>query len=92
MLCSQVAALVDRATSQGTSVEHRVHPDMVHNWHMLASVFRSGQDAIDEIGAFVRKVTAPERRRDNRPNRGCTSRPSNSAVNADSEYRNADIV
>jgi hypothetical protein len=30
---------------------------MIHNWHMLASTFRSGQDAIDEIGAFVRRVT-----------------------------------
>jgi epsilon-lactone hydrolase len=57
MLRDQVAALVDRAKSQGANVESRVHPDMVHNWHMLASIFRSGQDAIDEIGAFVRRVT-----------------------------------
>jgi acetyl esterase/lipase len=57
MLRDQVATLVDRAKSQGANVESRVHPDMIHNWHMLASTFRSGQDAIDEIGAFVRRVT-----------------------------------
>ena len=30
---------------------------MIHNWHMLASTFRSGQDAIDDIGAFLWRVT-----------------------------------
>jgi hypothetical protein len=34
---------------------------MVHNWHTLASLFRAGQEAIDEIGSFVRKVTSKDR-------------------------------
>jgi epsilon-lactone hydrolase len=58
MLLDQVEALTRRARASGVAVEHRVHADMVHNWHVLASVFRSGRDAIDEIGAFVRRVTA----------------------------------
>lgn len=58
MLFDQVFRFVEHARAHGVDVDYRVHADMVHNWHMLASVFRSGQDAIDEIGAFVRRVTS----------------------------------
>jgi acetyl esterase/lipase len=56
MIFDQVAAFVERAKAQGVDVEYRVHADMVHNWHLLAAFFQSGRDAIDEIGAFVRRV------------------------------------
>lgn len=57
MIVDQVAAFVERARAAGVRVEHRVEPDMVHNWHVLASIFAASQRSIDEIGAFVRSVT-----------------------------------
>ena len=58
MLFDQVAAFVEDAKAQGVDVEYRVHADMVHDWHLLAAFFQSGRDAIEEIGAFVRRVAA----------------------------------
>jgi acetyl esterase/lipase len=57
MLHDQVTALAERARAAGVSVDFSVYPDMIHNWHTLASMFSVGQDAIDEIGAFVRRVS-----------------------------------
>jgi epsilon-lactone hydrolase len=58
MLRDQVTALAERARAAGVSVDFSVYPDMIHNWHALASMFKVGQEAIDEIGAFVRRVSA----------------------------------
>jgi epsilon-lactone hydrolase len=58
MLLDQVTALAERARQAGVDVTFSVYADMIHNWHTLASMFSVSQSAIDEIGAFVRRVTA----------------------------------
>jgi acetyl esterase/lipase len=57
MLYDQVQAFAERARSQRADLTLSVYPDMIHNWHVLAGMFARCQDAIDEIGAFVRRVT-----------------------------------
>jgi monoterpene epsilon-lactone hydrolase len=56
MLYDQVIALAQRAREAGCDVTCSVYPNMIHNWHTLASMFPIAQQAIDEIGAFVRRV------------------------------------
>lgn len=56
MLLDQVTRFADQAKNAGVTVQFSVYPDMIHNWHTMASMFPEGQAAIDEIGAFVRRA------------------------------------
>jgi epsilon-lactone hydrolase len=47
-----------RARAAGVQVRLRPYDEQVHVWHMFAGMLPEGQAAIDEIGAFVRDVTA----------------------------------
>jgi len=42
------------ATRCGTSVDLRIYDDMFHIWPMFSSMLPEGQQAIEDIGAFVR--------------------------------------
>lgn len=57
MLHDQVVAFAERARGAGVETLLRVWPDMIHDWHVLASVHQAGREAIAEIGAFVRVRT-----------------------------------
>ena len=48
----------DRARAAGVAVELRVWEGMVHDWHFLANVDPVGLAAIEEIAAFVARVTS----------------------------------
>ncbi len=58
MLHDQVHDFVSRAKSSGADVTHIEYPDMVHNWLTLHAFTVQAQRAYDDLGAFVRKVTA----------------------------------
>jgi epsilon-lactone hydrolase len=57
MLLDQVSAFAARARAAGVQVAFRREPDMVHDWHALASMFRQGKEAIAEVGRFIRERT-----------------------------------
>jgi len=50
--------LAERAKAAGVKVSMEVWPEMVHVWHLFASVLPEGQQAIEGIGKFVREYTA----------------------------------
>ena len=54
-LVDQVRDFAARAERAGVATELRVYDDMVHVWHMLLGISPQAQQAVDEIGAFVRK-------------------------------------
>ncbi len=57
LLCDQVRALAARAEDHGVDVKLQVAPDMIHVWHSFADFFPDCQNAIEDIGAFVRART-----------------------------------
>jgi acetyl esterase/lipase len=57
MLRDQAVAFAARARDAEVPVLLEVWPDMVHDWHVLASMFSVSRRAIDRIGAFVRERT-----------------------------------
>jgi len=57
MLRDQVTEFAQRARAAGVHVDFAVYPDMIHNWHVLASMFQVSRDAIDQIGEFIRRTT-----------------------------------
>jgi acetyl esterase/lipase len=59
LLLSDNQALAARATSAGVLVAHHVEPDMVHVFPAFCRVLpRTGQAALDRLGAFVRQQAA----------------------------------
>ncbi|MFC1860774.1 alpha/beta hydrolase [Chloroflexota bacterium] len=57
-LLDDANCLAERARAQGVDVTLESWEDMIHVWHSFAAVLPEGQQAIDRIGAFVRKHTA----------------------------------
>jgi acetyl esterase/lipase len=55
ILLDDATRLVDRATAAGVAVTLEAWDDMVHVWQLFASMLQEGQQAIDAIGAFIRK-------------------------------------
>jgi monoterpene epsilon-lactone hydrolase len=53
-LLDQVLELSRQAKEAGVAVQMSVYPDMVHVWHLMREQTPRGQQAIDEIAAFVR--------------------------------------
>ena len=49
------ASLLVRAQAAGVELRLAVYKEMVHVWHMLRGVAPEAQQAIDEVGAFVRE-------------------------------------
>jgi len=57
-LLADSTRLTERAKAAGVKVNLEVWPDMIHVWHLFASVLPEGQQAIEGIGKFVREHTA----------------------------------
>ena len=45
--------VAERARKQGVEVELRIWPDMIHVWHAFADMLPEGQQAVDEMAAFL---------------------------------------
>lgn len=58
MLRDQVTDFVAKARAAGVDVTAREHPDMVHNWITLHAFTPEAEKAYQEMGAFVKRVTA----------------------------------
>ncbi|HRI50864.1 MAG TPA: alpha/beta hydrolase [Pseudomonadota bacterium] len=58
MLLDQVRAFALKAEAAGVAVRLKVEPDMIHNWHLLASISPVAARSIAEAGAFVREQVA----------------------------------
>ncbi|MEZ4380261.1 MAG: alpha/beta hydrolase [Nannocystaceae bacterium] len=58
ILVDQAVEFAQRGRAAGVDVALRVWDDMVHDWHFLASVDAAGLEAIEEVAAFVVRVTA----------------------------------
>jgi len=58
MILDQVVAFADRARAGGVDARLRVWEDCFHDWPLFAAVLADGRGAVEEIGAFVREVTA----------------------------------
>jgi acetyl esterase/lipase len=55
ILLSDAMRLAARAREDGVDVELKVWEGMWHVWHLLAGYVPEGQQAVDEIGAFISK-------------------------------------
>ena len=55
ILLSDAMRLAERAREDGVVVELKVWEGMWHVWHLLAAYVPEGQQAVDEIGAFISK-------------------------------------
>ena len=55
MLLSDATRLADRARASGVVVSLVVWPAMWHVWHLLAPSLPEARQAVEAIGAFIRK-------------------------------------
>ena len=55
VLLDDSTRLAERAQAAGVQVKLEVWPEMIHRWHSYASVLPEGQQAIDDIGTFIRE-------------------------------------
>jgi monoterpene epsilon-lactone hydrolase len=55
ILLSDAIRLIERARKDGVDAELEVWDGMWHVWHLLARYVPEGQQAVDKIGAFIRK-------------------------------------
>ena len=55
VLLDDSTRLAERAQAAGVQVTLEVWPEMIHRWHSYASVLPEGQQAIEEIGTFIRE-------------------------------------
>ena len=58
VLLDDSTRLAERAKAAGVDVTLEVWDHMIHVWQFFAAILPEGQQAIDRIGAFVRKRTA----------------------------------
>jgi acetyl esterase/lipase len=57
-LLDDASRLAERARKAGVAVSYEASEDMIHVWHLFASMLDEGRQAIDRIGDFVRKHAA----------------------------------
>jgi epsilon-lactone hydrolase len=57
-LLDDASRLAERARKAGVAVNYEPSEDMIHVWHLFASMLDEGRQAIDRIGEFVRKHAA----------------------------------
>jgi len=57
VLLDDSVRLAERARSAGVDVALEPWEDMIHVWHIFASILPEGQQALDRIGEFIRKHT-----------------------------------
>jgi len=54
-LLDDASRLAERAKKAGVNVTYEPWQNMIHVWHLFAPMLDEGQQAIEKIGAFVRK-------------------------------------
>jgi monoterpene epsilon-lactone hydrolase len=54
-LLDDASRLAERAKKAGVNVTYEPWENMIHVWHLFAPMLDEGQQAIEKIGAFVRK-------------------------------------
>lgn len=54
-LMDDASRLAERARKAGVNVTYEPWQNMIHVWHLFAPMLDEGQQAIEKIGAFVRK-------------------------------------
>jgi len=57
VLLDDSVRLAERARSAGVDVVLEPWEDMIHVWHIFASILPEGQQALERIGEFIRKHT-----------------------------------
>ena len=57
-LLDDTTRIESKLKAAGVDVTVEIWPEMIHVWHLFAPMLDKGQEAIDRIGAFVRKQTA----------------------------------
>jgi monoterpene epsilon-lactone hydrolase len=57
VLLDDSVRLAERARAAGVDVVLEQWEDMIHVWHIFASILPEGQQALDRIGEFIRKYT-----------------------------------
>ena len=55
VLLDDSTRLAVRAQAAGVQVKLEIWPEMIHRWHSYAAVLPEGQQAIEDIGAFLRE-------------------------------------
>ena len=55
LLRDQVRAFAERAKAAGVDVRLELWPDMIHAWHLWASIFEASRRAIDQVAEFARR-------------------------------------
>ena len=53
ILLDDAVRVAERAIKAGVATELRVWPDMIHVWHAFADLLPEGQQAVDEMAAFL---------------------------------------
>jgi epsilon-lactone hydrolase len=53
ILLDDAVRVAERARAAGVAVELRVWQDMIHVWHAFAPILPEGQQAVDEMAAFL---------------------------------------
>jgi monoterpene epsilon-lactone hydrolase len=57
-LLSDATRIAEKAKQAGVKVDLKIYPEMIHVWHLFADILPEAQQAIEEIGGFVRLRTA----------------------------------
>jgi epsilon-lactone hydrolase len=58
VLLDDAVRVAERARKAGVEVDLRVWPDMFHVWHAFAQILPEGQQAVDEMAAFLEERLA----------------------------------
>lgn len=58
ILLDDAIRVAERARAAGVEAELRVWPEMFHVWHAFADILPEGQQAVDEMAAFLEKHLA----------------------------------
>jgi monoterpene epsilon-lactone hydrolase len=58
ILLDDAVRVAERARAAGVAVELRVWQDMIHVWHAFAPILPEGQQAVEEMAAFLEKQLA----------------------------------
>ncbi len=58
VLLDDAARFALRAKRAGVNVTHEAWENMIHLWHFFAPMLDEGEQAVDQVGAFIRQHAA----------------------------------
>jgi epsilon-lactone hydrolase len=58
VLLDDSRGLAERARAAGVDVDLQVWENMIHVWHVFCGLIDEADEAVQQAGAFIRKVTA----------------------------------